>query len=182
MNRRAQLDAIDRRILGLLQRNSETQVSDIAAQVGLSTSPCWRRIQRLKSGGVILRNVALLDAASVNVGVTVFVSIRTRSHATPWFERLRDLVRTIPEVVEMHRMSGDIDCLLRVVVPDVRAFGQVYRQLTTGEDVLDISSSFAMEQAVCTTELPLHHIDSTEQPVHEQIIPTTWTEAPPHCK
>lgn len=178
MARHAQLDAIDRKILALLQRDAETHVSEIAAQVGLSTSPCWRRIQRLKSEGVIVRNVALLNASLVNVGVTVFVSIRTRSHATPWFEQLRALVRDIPEVVEMHRMSGDIDCLLRVVVPDVRSFGQVYRRLTMVHHAMDISSSFALEQAVCTTELPLHHAKPTEHASQEQAFPTPSALSP----
>ena len=149
------LDAIDIRILDILQQDAEQQVAQIAAQVGLSTTPCWRRIQRLKEAGVITRQVALVDARKVNVGVTVFVSVRTSVHAQDWFEAFKATVQAIPEVVEFYRMSGDVDYLLRVVVPDIAAYDRVYKRLIAGTQLHDVSSSFAMEELKLTTALPL---------------------------
>jgi Lrp/AsnC family transcriptional regulator len=153
------LDAIDIRILEILQRDAEQQVAQIAAQVGLSTTPCWRRIQRLKEAGVIERQVALLNARKVNVGVTVFVSVRTSTHTQEWFERFRATVQAIPEVVEFYRMSGEVDYLLRVVVPDIAAYDAVYKRLIAGTHLHDVSSSFAMEELKLTTALPLSYVE-----------------------
>lgn len=152
------LDAIDRKLLELLQQDGELQVAELAAQVGLSTTPCWRRIQRLKEQGVITRQVALVDRLKVNVGVTVFVSVRTNMHSQDWFDRFRATVEAIPEVVEFYRMSGDVDYLLRVVVPDIAAYDQVYKRLTAGTQLFDVSSSFAMEELKFTTALPLSYL------------------------
>ena len=151
------LDAIDRRILDILQRDAEQQVSQIAAQVGLSATPCWRRIQRLKEAGVITRQVCLVSPAQVNVGVTVFVSVRTSQHTPEWLERFRGTVEAIPEVVEFYRMSGEVDYLLRVVVPDIAAYDAVYKRLINGTQLSDVSSSFAMEEIKFTTALPLSY-------------------------
>lgn len=152
------LDSIDLKILELLQQDAEQQVAQIAAQVGLSTTPCWRRIQRLKEAGVITRQVALLDARKINVGVTVFVSVRTSIHSQEWFERFRATIQAIPEVVEFYRMSGDVDYLLRVVVPDIAAYDAVYKRLIAGTELHDVSSSFAMEELKLTTALPLSYV------------------------
>ena len=152
------MDAIDARILGLLQENADLQLSEIAAAVGLSTTPCWRRVQRLREAGVIRRHVALLDAAKVNVGVTVFVSVRTGRHSREWLDQFKAKVQTISEVVEFYRMSGDVDYLLRVVVPDIAAYDAVYQRLIDGADLLDVSSSFAMEEIKYTTALPLGYM------------------------
>jgi len=152
------LDAIDRKILGLLQQDASLQVGDVAEQVGLSATPCWRRIQRLKDQGVIVRNVMLLDPRKVNVGVTAFVSVRTRHHTDAWFERFKATVEAIPEVVEFYRMSGDVDYLLRVVVPDIAAYDAVYKRLIADTDLYDVSSSFAMEEIKFTTALPLGYL------------------------
>ena len=152
------LDAIDIKILDLLQQDAELQVADIAQRVGLSTTPCWRRIQKLKEAGVITRQVVLLDARKVNVGVTVFVSVRTSIHSEAWFETFKATVQAIPEVVEFYRMSGDVDYLLRVVVPDIAAYDQVYKRLIAGTQLFDVSSSFAMEEIKFTTALPLSYI------------------------
>lgn len=151
------LDSIDLRILDILQHDAECQVADIAQRVGLSTTPCWRRIQRLKAAGVITRQVALLDAQQLNVGVTVFVSVRTAIHTQAWFETFKATVQAIPEVVEFYRMSGDVDYLLRVVVPDIAAYDRVYKRLIAGTQLHDVSSSFAMEQLKLTTALPLNY-------------------------
>jgi Lrp/AsnC family transcriptional regulator len=152
------LDALDVRILEILQHDAEQQVAQIAEQVGLSTTPCWRRIQRLKAAGVITRQVALVDARKVNVGVTVFVSVRTSVHTQDWFESFKATVQAIPEVVEFYRMSGDVDYLLRVVVPDIAAYDKVYKRLISGTQLHDVSSSFAMEELKLTTALPLGYV------------------------
>jgi Lrp/AsnC family transcriptional regulator len=152
------LDAIDVRILEILQQDAEQQVAQVAEQVGLSTTPCWRRIQRLKEAGVITRQVALVDARKVNVGVTVFVSVRTSVHTEAWFETFKATVQAIPEVVEFYRMSGDVDYLLRVVVPDIAAYDKVYKRLIAGTQLHDVSSSFAMEELKLTTALPLGYV------------------------
>jgi Lrp/AsnC family transcriptional regulator len=152
------LDAIDVRILEILQQDAEQQVAQIAEAVGLSTTPCWRRIQRLKESGVITRQVALVDARKVNVGVTVFVSVRTSVHTQSWFEAFTATVQAITEVVEFYRMSGDVDYLLRVVVPDIAAYDKVYKRLISGTQLHDVSSSFAMEELKLTTALPLGYI------------------------
>ncbi|HEY9108540.1 MAG TPA: Lrp/AsnC family transcriptional regulator [Roseateles sp.] len=152
------MDAIDVRILEILQQDAEQQVAQIAEAVGLSTTPCWRRIQRLKEAGVITRQVALVDARKVNVGVTVFVSVRTSVHTDTWFETFKATVQAIPEVVEFYRMSGDVDYLLRVVVPDIAAYDRVYKRLIAGTQLHDVSSSFAMEELKLTTALPLGYV------------------------
>ena len=152
------LDSLDLKILEILQQDAAQQVAQIAEQVGLSTTPCWRRIQRLKDAGVITRQVALVDAQKVNVGVTVFVSVRTSTHSQEWFDRFRATVQAIAEVVEFYRMSGDVDYLLRVVVPDIAAYDAVYKRLIAGTSLHDVSSSFAMEQLKLTTALPLNYV------------------------
>jgi len=153
------LDAIDRRLLEMLQLDCDTPVAELAAAVQLSTTPCWRRIQRLKDGGVITGHVALVDPKSVNVGVTVFVNIKTSQHTQAWFDRFHATVESIPEVVEFYRMSGDIDYLLRIVVPDIAAYDGVYKRLIADTQLFDVSSSFAMEQLKFTTALPLRYAD-----------------------
>jgi len=152
------LDSLDLKILEILQQDAAQQVAQIAEQVGLSTTPCWRRIQRLKDAGVITRQVALVDAQKVNVGVTVFVSVRTSTHSQEWFDRFRATVQAIAEVVEFYRMSGEVDYLLRVVVPDIAAYDAVYKRLIAGTSLHDVSSSFAMEQLKLTTALPLSYV------------------------
>ncbi|MBB3291699.1 Lrp/AsnC family transcriptional regulator [Mitsuaria sp. BK045] len=155
---KVKLDSIDRKLLELLQKDSAMQIADLANEVGLSSTPCWRRVQRLKEAGVITANVVLLDRMKVNVGVTVFVSVRTNTHSQAWFERFRATVEAIPEVVEFYRMSGDVDYLLRVVVPDIAAYDQVYKRLIHNTELFDVSSSFAMEEIKFTTALPLSYI------------------------
>ena len=153
------LDAIDRKLLEMLQLDCETPIAELAAAVQLSTTPCWRRVQRMKDAGVVTSHVALLDPKKVNVGVTVFVNIKTSQHSQAWFDRFHATVESIPEVVEFYRMSGDIDYLLRIVVPDIAAYDDVYKRLIAGTQLFDVSSSFAMEQLKFTTALPLRYAD-----------------------
>ncbi|MGI9364132.1 MAG: Lrp/AsnC family transcriptional regulator [Rhizobiaceae bacterium] len=152
------MDRIDKRILTLLQQDATTPVAEIGKKVGLSTTPCWRRIQKLEEDGVITKRVAVLDPESVNAKVTVFVSIRTNSHNAEWLRRFSEVTSEFPEVVELYRMSGDIDYLLRVVVPDIQTYDAFYQRLINRIDIADVSSSFAMEQLKYTTELPLDYL------------------------
>jgi len=152
------MDKIDKRILTILQQDATMPVAEIGKKVGLSTTPCWRRIQKLEEDGVITRRVALLHPPSVNARVTVFVSIRTNMHNAEWLKRFSEVVETFPEVVELYRMSGDIDYLMRVVVPDIAAYDAFYQRLIAKVDITDVSSSFAMEQMKYTTQLPLDYL------------------------
>ncbi|MGH7179151.1 MAG: Lrp/AsnC family transcriptional regulator [Tepidisphaeraceae bacterium] len=153
------MDAMDKKILQLLQEDSTLPIAEIAERVHLSHTPCWRRIQRLEEQGVILRRVALLDPQKLNVGLTAFVAIKTNQHNQEWFDRFSGTVAAIPEVVEFYRMSGEVDYLLRVVVPDIQHFDAVYKRLIRNTDLFDVSSSFAMEQLKLTTALPLDYIE-----------------------
>jgi len=153
------MDAIDKRILDCLQKNATLPVATVAERVGLSATPCWRRIRALEDSGVIRRRVALLDPEKLNLGVTVFVRIKTSQHNYAWLEDFARAVAEIDEVVEFYRMSGDIDYLLRIVVPDIASYDAVYKRLIQAADLSDVSSSFAMEQIKLTTALPLDYID-----------------------
>ena len=152
------MDRLDRKILRLLQEDATLAVADIAKKVGLSTTPCWRRIQKLEEEGVIRRRVALLDPVKINARVTVFVAIRTASHSNEWLRRFSEVVQEFPEVVEFYRMSGDVDYLLRVVVPDIAAYDAFYQKLIARIEIRDVSSSFAMEQIKYTTQMPLDYL------------------------
>ena len=149
------LDAVDRNILDLLQHDATLSLNQIAHTVGLSPTPCWRRVQKLEEAGIIRSRVALLDGHKLNVGVTVFVSIRTNQHNSEWLKKFATSITAFPEVVEFYRMSGEIDYLLRVVVPNIEAYDDFYKRLIDVIDLGDVSSSFAMEQIKYTTALPL---------------------------
>jgi Lrp/AsnC family transcriptional regulator len=151
------MDRIDRKILEHIQADATLSVADIAEKVGLSSTPCWRRIQKLERSGVIRKRVALLDRASLNLGVDVFVAIKTNQHNAAWLDSFASVVTEFPEVVEFYRMSGDIDYLMRVVVPDIPAYDAFYKRLIQQADIYDVSSSFAMEQLKYTTALPLQY-------------------------
>ena len=151
------MDAIDLKILSCLQEDVTLPLADIAKRVGLSSTPCWRRIQKLEKAGVIRQRVALLDGTKLNCSVTVFVSIRTDQHTAAWLKKFASVVTDFPEVVEFYRMSGEIDYLLRVVVPDNAAYDNFYQRLIHAIDLTDVSSSFAMEQIKYTTSLPLEY-------------------------
>jgi Lrp/AsnC family transcriptional regulator len=154
------LDSFDRRILKLLQTDAAQSLNDIAEKVKLSPTPCWRRIQKLEDAGIIRARVALLDAAKLNLGVTAFVAIKTNQHNAEWLARFAKAVADVPEIVEVYRMSGDVDYLLRVVVPDIAGYDAVYKKLIRAVELFDVSSSFAMEQLKYTTALPLDYAAS----------------------
>jgi Lrp/AsnC family transcriptional regulator len=152
------MDATDRQILDILQRDATMPLAEIARRVGLSSTPCWRRIQKLEEAKIIRGRVAVLDSAKINAGVTVFVSIRTKKHNDDWLRRFAEIVNAMPEVVEFYRMSGEIDYLLRVAVPDIAAYDAFYKRLIAEIELDDVSSSFAMEQIKYTTALPLTYV------------------------
>ena len=152
------IDRIDRRILSILQEDCTIPVAEIGRRVGLSTTPCWRRIQKMEEDGVITGRVALLDPAKVNVNVTAFVAITTNQHTEDWLKKFADVIREFPEVVEFYRMAGQVDYLLRVTVPDIAAYDAFYKRLIAKIDITDVSTTFAMEQIKYTTELPLDYM------------------------
>ncbi len=149
------MDDINRKILRILQADATVPVAEIAEKVGLSTTPCWRRIQSLERSGLIQRRVALLDRKKLNVGVTVFVHLKTNQHNHEWLESFAKAVADIDEVVEFYRMSGDVDYLLKIVVPDIDSYDAVYKRLIKSADLSGVSSSFAMEEIKHTTAMPV---------------------------
>jgi Lrp/AsnC family transcriptional regulator len=152
---RTRMDAIDRKILALLQENASLSVNEIGKQVGLSATPCWKRMQRLEAEGVIRKRVALLDPDKVGLGVTVFVSIKTGDHSQAWLDHFALEIGQMPEVLEFYRMAGDVDYMLRVVVPDIPAYDLFYKRLIACAPLQSVTSRFAMERIKSTTALPI---------------------------
>ena len=149
------LDAIDRRLLAILQEDATVSMADLAERVGLSATPCWKRIKRLEQDGVIKRRVAILNREALGLGITVIVAIRTSHHSDDWLQTFADGVSKIPEVVEFYRMSGEIDYLLKIVARDIPDYDRIYRKLTKVAELHDVSSSFAMQEIKSTTALPI---------------------------
>ena len=152
------MDDIDRKILGFLQEDATLSTSDIAEKVGLSTTPCWRSIQVLEQEGYITKRVALVDREMANVPLDVFIAIKTNEHNAEWLDGFAKVVQNFSEIVELYRMSGDIDYMMRVVVPDMPAFDSFYKQLISKVKLSDVNSSFAMERIKYTTAIPLDYI------------------------
>lgn len=149
------LDAIDRRILAILQEDATVPIADVGERAGVSQTACWKRIKRLERDGVIARRVAVLDRDRLGLGVTVIVAVRTAHHSDEWLETFAQGVSRMPEVVEFYRMSGDIDYLLKIVARDIADYDRIYRKLTKVAPLHDVSSSFAMQEIKSTTTLPL---------------------------
>jgi Lrp/AsnC family transcriptional regulator len=149
------LDAIDRRILRELQRDATIAIADLAQLVGLSQTPCWKRIKRLTDAGVITRRVALLNREKLDLGLVVFVSVRTNRHDQEWLDAFAGAAAGMPEVIEFYRLSGDTDYLLKVLVKDIAAYDTFYKRLIASVPLSDVSSAFAMEQIKSTTALPV---------------------------
>ena len=152
------IDKIDRAILSLVQTNADLSATEIAQQVGLTTTPCWRRIQRLQQDGYITKKVALLNAHHLGLTTTVFVQVKAARHDGHWLQQFARHVESFDEVVEFYRMSGEYDYLLKVLVQDMASFDHFYKRLVKGIDLNDVTSSFAMEQIKYSTALPLHHL------------------------
>ncbi|WP_018605119.1 Lrp/AsnC family transcriptional regulator [Uliginosibacterium gangwonense] len=151
------MDKFDIAILDQLQQDCSLSLNDLAAAANLGPTACWRRVQKLEETGVIRGRVAVLDRKALNVGVTVFVSVRTSQHNAKWIQSFHDTVAAIPEVMELYRIAGESDYLMRVVVPDIAAYDSVYKRLIRVPGIADVSSSFAMEQIKYTTALPLEY-------------------------
>jgi Lrp/AsnC family transcriptional regulator len=151
------MDDTDRKILACLQEDATMPLAQIARRVGLSSTPCWRRIQKLEEAKVIRRRVALLDGAKIGAGLIAFVSIRTSRHSAEWLDKFAAAVTDMPEVIEFYRMSGEVDYLLKIAVPDIAAYDAVYKRLIGRIEISDVTSTFAMEQIKYTTALPLDY-------------------------
>jgi len=149
------MDAIDRKILAVLQEDASLSVAEIGNRVGLSSTPCWKRIQRLEGEGVIQKRVAIIDQDKLGLGVTVFVSVETEDHSGEWLTGFAKLVGAMPEVLEFYRMAGDVDYMLRVVVPDIAGYDAFYKRLIAAVPLKNVTSRFAMEKIKSTTALPI---------------------------
>jgi len=151
------MDSTDLKILAILQEDASLPVAEIAARVNLSQTPCWRRIQKLEQAGVIQRTVAILDPAKIGMDLTVFVSVEARDHSPEWLDTFSQTVAEMPQVMEIYRMAGEIDYLLRVAVPNMAAFDDFYRNLIATVPLKNVTSHFAMERVKGTTAYPLPH-------------------------
>ncbi|GAB2996306.1 Lrp/AsnC family transcriptional regulator [Psychrosphaera aestuarii] len=149
------MDSFDRHILALLQEDGSRSLAEISEKIGLSQTPCWRRIQQLEQSGVIRKRVALLDSDKLNVGLTVFVSLKTNQHTPEWSESVQAFANSSSEIVEFYRLSGETDYLMKVLVPDMKAYDNFYQKLIRQAGFSDVSSSFAMEKMKYSTEVPL---------------------------
>ena len=150
------MDRIDRNLLALLQEDATLSIAQMADRVGLSPTPCWKRIQKLEEAGVIARRVAVLDPDRVGVGLSVFVAVEAGDHSPQWLQGFADAVAAMPEVMELYRMAGDVDYMLRVAVADMAEYDAFYRRLIRAAPLRNVTSRFAMERMKHTTAYPLH--------------------------
>ncbi len=158
------MDAIDWKILTTLQANADISVAELADRVGLSQTPCWKRVQRLQADGTIQGRVALVSPEAVGLGLTVFVQVETDDHSGPWLEAFAAHVSAFPEVMEFYRLAGDVDYMLRVVVADMAAYDRFYKKLVAGVPLKNVTSRFAMERIKATTALPIPDPRAEAQP------------------
>ncbi|MHA3914641.1 Lrp/AsnC family transcriptional regulator [Halovulum sp. GXIMD14793] len=152
------LDSMDRRILAALQQDTSPSLEDLARLVGGSKTPVWNRIRKLKAAGVIKGEVALLDAEKIGLDACFFVMVRTAEHDADWLDRFMTAIRNRPEVVEAHRLAGDIDYILKVRVPNARAYDDFYRALIKEVSIFNVTSTLSMEEIKSTTALPLDQL------------------------
>ena len=149
------MDAIDRKILAVVQDDCSLSVAEIGSRVGLSSTPCWKRIQRLEADGVILRRVALVDQNKIGLGISVFVSVESADHSEAWLKTFASAVSAMPEVMEFYRMAGDVDYMLRVSVSSIQDYDGFYKRLIAAIPLKNVTSRFAMERIKQTTVLPI---------------------------
>jgi len=145
------MDSIDRKILTALQADATISIAELADKVGLSQTPCWKRIQRLEQQGVILGRVALVSPEKIGLGLTVFVEVQIPDHSVHWLDRFARAITSMPEVIEFYRMAGDVDYLLRVVVADMADYDRFYKKLIEEFQLKNVTSRFAMERIKSTT-------------------------------
>ena len=149
------LDAIDRKILRVLQDDATLSVAEIGERVGLSSTPCWKRIQRMEADGIITGKVALVDQNKIGLGLSVFVSVESDDHSDAWLQKFAGAVSAMPEVMEFYRMAGDVDYMLRVVVADMQSYDIFYKKLIGAVALKNVTSRFAMEKIKAVTALPI---------------------------
>ncbi len=149
------LDLIDRKIVAELMRDATLSIAQIADKAGLSQTPCWKRIQKLEAAGILTGRVALANPRLLGFGLTVFVGIEAVDHSSEWREAFVKATTAIPEIMEVYRMAGDVDYLLRVAVPDMTAFDRLYKSLTDAVPIKNVTSNFAMERMKFTTAYPV---------------------------
>ena len=149
------MDLTDLKILAILQEDASIPVAEIAGRVNLSQTPCWRRIQKLEEAGVIQKRVALLDPRAIGLGLTIFVQVETGDHSKEWLERVAGTVSEMPEVMDVYRMAGDVDYLLRIEVADMPAYDDFYQKLIASIPLKNVTSRVAMERVKSTTAYPL---------------------------
>lgn len=149
------MDATDRKILIILQEDASLPVAEVAARVNLSQTPCWRRIQKMEEAGIIQRRVVLVDPDRIGLGLSVFVEIETGDHSADWLTRFAETIRAMPEVMDLYRMAGDVDYLLRVVVGSMAEFDAFYQRLTRAVPLKNVTSRVAMERVKATTAYPI---------------------------
>ena len=149
------MDAVDRKILAVVQEDASLSVAEVGQRVGLSSTPCWKRLQRLEADGVIMRRVALVNPDKIGLGITVFVSVETNDHSQEWLRKFAEVVGAMPEVMEFYRMAGDVDYMLRVVVADMAGYDAFYKKLIGTVPLKNVTSRFAMERIKQTTALPI---------------------------
>jgi Lrp/AsnC family transcriptional regulator len=150
------MDEIDRQLIDMLQRDATLSIAQMAERVGLSATPCWKRIQKLEAQGVITRRVAIIDPERVGVGLSVLVSVEAGEHTPEWLKRFSAGVAAMPEVMEVYRMAGDVDYMLRVAVADMTEYDAFYKRLIAVAPMKNVTSRFAMERMKHTTAYPLH--------------------------
>ena len=149
------MDQKDRKILRIIQGDASLSMNELAERCAMSKTAVWRRVRALEESGVIGKRVTLLDKEALGFGLTVFAMVRTNQHSDAWFSKFQAAVRSIPEILEFHRTSGDLDYLLQIVATDMRHYDKVYRQLIREVDFADISSTFVMETFKSDTQLPI---------------------------
>lgn len=149
------LDRIDRAILGALQEDGTLSAAQLGEKVGLSSTPCWKRVKAMEEAGLIEKRVAIVNRDKAGLPVTVFVSLRTNRHDEAWLRKFAASVSSMPEVMEFHRMSGDVDYLLKVVAADIAGYDRFYKRLIQNAQLAGVSSAFSMEEIKSTTALPL---------------------------
>jgi Lrp/AsnC family transcriptional regulator len=149
------MDSTDRKILAILQIDASISVADVAKRVNLSQTPCWRRIQKLEEAGIIQRRVALVDPQALGLDLAVFVEVQSPDHSKEWLDGFADVLSGMPEVMEVYRMAGDVDYLLRISVANMAAYDDFYRRLIEQVPLKNVTSRFAMERVKYTTAYPI---------------------------
>ena len=153
------MNEIDKKILSILQVNADIPIAELSKKVNLSATPCWARINKLYKQGYIKKKVAVVDRLKANLSVVVFVQVRTKQHSEEWTKKFKNAITEMDEVVELYRLSGTVDYMFKVLVPDIRRYNEFYEKLTHKIDFFEVTSSFSMEEIKQTGSLPLNYIE-----------------------